>query len=140
MDNIMTKRIQTKLSGYFSSPFDMTKPEMRCLRDMVVGVLKSRSVFVNQIAASLSELLKLKDVAKRLSAQYLKGDYADRVLEGQLGSAAARVSKDDFIVRVGTDISKKRARYMEGLEFVTNGETGEVELGYNVLNITAVNA
>ena len=140
MDNIMTKRIQTKLSGYFSSPFDMTKPEIRCLRDMVVGVLKSRSVFVNQIAASLREPLKLKDVAKRLSAQYLKEDYADRVLEGHLGSAAPGVSKDDFIVMDGTDISKKHARYMEGLEFVKNGDTGEIGLGYNVLNINAVNA
>jgi len=84
--------------------------------------------------------LRLKDVAKRLSAQYLKEDYADKVLEGHLETVAPGVSKDDFIVMDGTDISKKHARYMEGLEFVKNGDTGEIGLGYNVLNINAVNA
>lgn len=140
MDNILTKRILTKLGGYLSSPTDMTRPERRCLKDMVTGILKSRSVFVNQIAASLREPLKLKDVAKRLSAQYLKEGYADKALEGHLGTVAPGVSKDDFIVMDGTDISKKHAKYMEGLEFVKNGDTGEIGLGYNVLNINAVNA
>src|SRR5680860_781797 len=40
----------------------------------------------------------------------------------------------------GNDISKKHAKYMEGLEFVKNGDTGEIGLGYNVININAVNA
>jgi hypothetical protein len=40
----------------------------------------------------------------------------------------------------GTDISKKHAKYMEGLEFVKNGDTGEIGLGYNVLNINTINA
>ena len=48
------------------------------------------------------------------------------------------VSKDTFIVMDGTDISKKHAKYMEGLEFVKNGDTGEIGLGYNVLNINTV--
>lgn len=132
--------MQTKLSGYFSSPSDMTKPERRCLKDMTMGILKSRSVFVNQIAASLREPLKLKDVTKRLSAQYLKTDYADKVLESHLETASIGVCQDDFIVMDGTDISKKHAKYMEGLEFVRNGDTGSIGLGYNVLNINAVNS
>ena len=139
MDNILTKRILTKLSGYLSSATDMTKPETRCLKDMVTGILKSRSVFVNQIAASLREPLRLKDVAKRLSAQYLKEDFADKVLESHLGSVAPGVAKEDFILMDGTDISKKHAKYMEGLEFVKNGDTGEIGLGYNVININAIN-
>ena len=55
----------------------MTKPEARCLKEMVLGILKSKSVFANQIAASLREPLKLKDVCKSLSAQYLKENYAE---------------------------------------------------------------
>ena len=38
----------------------------------------------------------------------------------------------------GTDIGKKHAKYMEGLEFVGNGDTGEIGLGYNVSNINAI--
>ena len=139
MDNILTKRIQTQLSSYFSRATDMTKPEIRCLKDMVLGVLKSKSVFVNQIAASLREPLKLKDVCKRLSSQYLKEDYADKVTGTHLKSVSNSISKDNFILMDGTDISKKHAKYMEGLEFVKNGDTGEIGLGYNVLNINAIN-
>lgn len=139
MDNRMTKKIQTKLSGYFFCSSDMTKPERRCLKDMTMGILKSRSVFVNQIAASLREPLKLKDVTKGLSAQYLKEDYADKVLERHLEIASQGVSQGDFIIMDGTDISKKHAKSMEGLEFVKNGDTGAIGLGYNVLNINAVN-
>ena len=139
MCNILTKRIQTYLSAYFCSDTTMSKPETRCLKDMILGVLKSKSVFVNQIAASLREPLKLKDVCKRLSAQYLKEEYAEKVLNSHLENVCGSISKDNFILMDGTDISKKNAKYMEGLEFVKNGDTGEIGLGYNVLNINAIN-
>ena len=139
MDKILIKKIQSQLSDYFSSNTGMTRPETRCLKDMVLGVLKSKTVFINQIAASLREPLKLKDVAKRLSAQYLKEDFADKVLESHLGSVGPGISKSDFILMDGTDISKKHAKYMEGLEFVKNGDMGGIGLGYNVLNINSIN-
>ncbi len=84
MSKIITKKIQTQLSNYFLSNTKMTKPETHCLKDMVLGILKSKSVFVNQIAFSLREPLKLKDVCKRLSAQYLKEDYAENVINTNL--------------------------------------------------------
>ena len=126
MDKILTKRIQTQLSDYFLSLTQMTKPELRCFRDMVMGILKSKSVFVNQIGASLRESLKLKDVCKRLSAQYLKEDFAEKVTCSHISSVSHGISKDNFILMDGTDISKKHAKYMEGLEFVKNGDTGEI--------------
>jgi hypothetical protein len=139
MTKILTKKVQTQLSGYFSSDTAMTKPETGCLKDMVLGILKSKSIFVNQIAASLREPLKLKDVCKRLSSHYLKKDYADHVMDNHLKMVSNSISKDNFILMDGTDISKKHAKYMEGLEFVKNGDTGQIGLGYNVLNINAIN-
>ena len=140
MSKVLTKKIQTQLSDYFSFESEMTKPETRSLKEMVLGILKSKSVFVNQIAASLREPLKLKDVCKRLSAQYLKEDYAEKVIKTHLESVKDNISKDCFILMDGTDISKKHAKYMEGLEFVKNGDTGTIGLGYNVLNINAINS
>jgi hypothetical protein len=139
MSKILTKKIQSQLSAYFSSETVLTKPELRCLKEMVLGVLKSKSVFINQIAASLREFLKLKDVCKRLSAQYLKEDYAKKVRTTHLKNVGTSVSKDNFILMDGTDISKKYAKYMEGLEFVKDGDTSKIGLGYNVLNINAIN-
>jgi len=138
MDKILTKKIQTQFSDYFSSVAEMTKPETRCLKDMVLGILKSKTVFVNQIAASLREPLKLKDVCKRLSAQYLKEDYAEDVRSQHLKAVAGSISKDNFILMDGTDIRKKHAKFMEGLEFVKNGDGSDIGLGYNVLNINAI--
>src|SRR5665811_13932 len=105
---------------------------------MAVGILKSKTVFVNRIAASLRETLKMKDVCKRLSSQYLKRDYAGKVLGAHLDRVCPTVGNDGFIVMDGTDISKKYSKFMEGLEFVRNGDTGGIGLGYNVLNINAV--
>ena len=139
MDKILIKKIQTRMSRYFSSVSGMTKPELRCLRDMATGILKSRTVLVNQIAASLREPLKLKDVCKRLYAQYLKGGYAEQVRCAHMAIAAKGVGQRDFIVVDGTDIQKKCARHMEGLELVKDGDTDRIGLGYNVINIKAVN-
>ena len=140
MSNILTKKIQIQMSDYFSNVRSMSKPEHRAMKDIVTGILKSQTMFVNQIAASLRESLKLKDVTKRLSAQYLKDDYADKILKYHLSTASQGVHQDSFIVMDGTDISKRYAKFMEGLEFVKNGDTGEIGLGYNVLNINAINS
>ena len=109
------------------------------MKDMVTGILKSKSVFVNQIAASLREALKLKKVTKRLSTQYLKSDYADKVLSHHLSITSQSVTKDSFILMDHTDITKTYAKHMEGLEYVRNGDTGTIGLGYNLLNINAIN-
>jgi hypothetical protein len=88
MDKILTKKIQTQLSDYFLHKISLTKPKTRCFKDMVLGLLKSKSVFVNQIAASLRESLKLRDVCKRLYSQYLKDDYADNIRKHYFSLAA----------------------------------------------------
>lgn len=82
--------------------------------------------------------MKPKDVCKRLSSRYLKEDYAKKVMDSHLSSTSSGISKDDFILMDGTDISKKHAKYMQGLEYVKNGDTGEIGLGHNVLNINAM--
>lgn len=127
------------MSHYFSFVSGMTRPEARCLRDMATGILKSRTVLVNRIAASLREPLRLKDVCKRLYAQYLKEGYAEKVRAFHLSTSCKGVSQADFIVMDGTDIQKKCARGMEGLEMVKDGDADKVGLGYNLLNVKAVN-
>ena len=50
MDKILTKKIQIQISDYFSTTTtSLSKPEVRSMKDMVLGILKSKSVFVNQI-------------------------------------------------------------------------------------------
>lgn len=139
MNKILIKKMQTQLSDHFSHSIELTKPENRCFKEMTLGILKSKSIFVNQIAASLREPGKLKDVCKRFSAQYLKPEFADKARAHHLSMVSGSISKNNFLLMDGTDISKKYAKYMEGLELVRNGDTQEYGLGYNVLNINAIN-
>src|SRR5690625_7944640 len=93
---IHTKRILSEVSRNFSHTYNLTLPETRCLKDMTIGILKSKTVFVNQIAASLRESIPLRKTAKRLSTQYLKDDYAERVRANHLErSEERRVGKED---------------------------------------------
>lgn len=73
----------------------LTKPETQCLRDMTVGILKSKSIFINQIAASLRESITLKKTAKRLSEQYLKDDFAQKVGDNHLDQI--HIGQEDII-------------------------------------------
>lgn len=57
---------------------------------------------------------KLKDVAKRLSAQYLKEDYPENILESHLGQVSPDIPKASFLPMDVTDIIIKYAKYMKG--------------------------
>jgi len=135
---IQTKKILSQVSGYFSNTNILTKPETRCVKDMSVGILKSKSVHVNKIAASLREPIVLKKTAKRMSEQYLKEDFAQKVRINHLENAS--MNQNDFITIDGSDIMKKYAKCMEGLEVVRDGDTGDFGLGYNFINVNAVDA
>jgi hypothetical protein len=135
---VLKLRVQTSISQYFLKLKGFSKSEKKALKDMVFGLLVSKSIFINQIAAILQEKIKLKDVAKRLSKQYLKDDFWEKATESHLCAVSSSVGSSDYIIWDGTDISKPNAKHLEGLEFVRNGDTKETNLGYNVLNINAV--
>lgn len=135
---VLKTRVQSSISQYFLKSSGLSKSNKNAVKDMVFGLLVSQSIFINQISASLKEKIKLKDVAKRLSKQYLKFDFWQKTTESHLQSVSSSVCDSDYIIWDGTDISKPNAKHLEGLEFVRNGDTKEVNLGYNVLNINAV--
>lgn len=137
MNKILIKKMQTQLSDHFSHSTELTKPENRCFKEMTLGILKSKSIFVNQIAASLREPGKL--CANDFQPQYLKPEFADKARAHHLSMVSGSISQNNFLLMDGTDISKKYAKYMEGLELVRNGDTQEFGLGYSVLNINAIN-
>src|SRR5690554_4349347 len=135
---IQTKKNLTQVSSYFSDTTLLTKPETRCAKEMSVGILKSKSVHVNKIGASLREPVALKKTTKRMSEQYLKDGFAQKVWINHLEKAS--VNQNDFIAIDGSDIIKKYAKCMEGLEIVRDGDTGEFGLGYNFINVNAIDA
>lgn len=136
---VLTNKIQIKFNQYFSKVGLMSKAEIKALKDMTFGILKSRHIHINKIVCHLQEHIKLKDGAKRLSKQYLKADYWEKVTKSHIESVSPSVKSEDFLIWDGTDISKKYAKHMEGLEYVRDGDKKTTGLGYNVLNVNIVN-
>ena len=136
---VLTNKVQTYIKKYFYREDTFTKAESKSLQQMAFGILKSKSIFVNQIASALGEKITLKKTAKRLSKQYLKGSFADKVLQNHIESLKHAVTESSYIIWDGTDISKKQSRCLEGLDYVHDGDKKEVGLGFNVLNIIAIN-
>jgi len=137
---ILTKRIQINFNQYFSKILTLSKAEHKALKELTLGILKSKHIHINKIVSSLQEDIKLKDVAKRLSRQYLKNNFWEKVTTSHIQALSKSIKKEDYLIWDGTDISKKYAKFMEGLEFVRNGDTKTIGLGYNVLNVNVINS
>ena len=113
---ILTKKVQFYIKNTFYRIDNLSKSEMKSLQQMVFGILLSKSIFINQIASVLGEKISIKKTVKRLSEQYLKEGYGDRVLASHIESVKSSVTKDSFLVWDGTDIAKSHARNLEDLD------------------------
>jgi len=137
----LTTNIQSKLNYYFSSfGFVLTNPEIRCVKQMILGLLKGKSVFVNKVAGFLQESISLKKTCKRLAYHYNKEGFWKKVTEDHLHRVSEKVYHGDWLVLDLSDIQKKYARMMEGLAFVKDGNSDKIGLGYWLVNIIGINA
>lgn len=135
MANILTKQIQNKISRYFlKQEAHLTKPELRNVREMVVGILKSGSVLVNQLASSILDDIDLKQTTKRFRNHYNKSGFCNKLHDAHMHSVKSKIHHGDYIFFDGSDIQKKYAKMMEGLDFVKDGDKKSVGLGYWLMN------
>lgn len=138
--NVLTAQIQSKLSYYFNSLGDqLSLPEVKSLKQMVLGLLKSRSVFVNQIAGRLCENIPLKKTCKRLAYHYNKKGFWKKVTSDHLQRVSGKIHHGDYLLFDLSDIQKKYARMMEGLAFVKDGDGEGTGPGYWLANIIGYN-
>lgn len=136
MTNVLTKQIQNKMSSYFSNLSDyLYKPEARCVREMVTGILKNGTVLVNQIASGIQDNVSLSKTTKRFRNHYNKEGFFMKLFKGHIQSVKTKIYHGDYILVDGSDIQKKYAKMMEGLDFVKDGDKGTVGLGYWLMNI-----
>lgn len=137
---ILTKKLQSYIKKTFYKIENLSKAEMKSLQQMVLGILITKSIFINQIASALGEDISLRKTTKRLSEQYLKEDYADKILSNHIESVKHRITKDSFLVWDGTDISKEHSNYLQGIEPIYDADKKKTSIGYNVLNINVVDS
>jgi len=138
--NILTAQIQSKFSYYFNFlDGGLTTPEVKCVKDMVWGLLKSQTVFINKIAGFLSENISLKKTCKRLAYHYNKEGFWKKVTDAHLHRVSAKVYHGDYLLFDLSDIQKKHAKMMEGLAFVKDGDGNNNGLGYWLANVVGYN-
>lgn len=66
----IVENLQVKIHNHLNSfKSSLTLPEYKFVRDAVIGILKSRSVTVNQIGMHLGEEITLKKTCERMYRQ-----------------------------------------------------------------------
>ena len=136
MSKVLTKQIQNKVSSYFSKlSTHLHKPEVRCVREMVTGILKNGTVLVNQIASGINDDVSLSKTTNRFRNHYNKKDFYLKLFKGHLKSVVGKIHHSDYILIDGSDIQKKYAKMMDGLSWVKDGDKKTVGLGYWLMNI-----
>lgn len=136
MTKVLTKQVQNKMSSYFSKlSSHLYKPESRCVREMVTGIIKNGTVLINQIASGIGDRISLSKTTKRFRNHYNKVGFAQKLFKGHLNSVKGKISHGDYILVDGSDIQKKYAKMMEGLDYVKDGDKGTIGLGYWLMNM-----
>ncbi len=136
MSKVLTKQIQNKVSNYFSKLSNyLYKPEVRCVREMITGILKNGTVLVNKIASGIHDDVSLSKTTKRFRNHYNKKDFYLKLYKGHLQSVQGKINHYDYILVDGSDIQKKYAKMMEGLAWVKDGDKKTIGLGYWLMNI-----
>jgi len=136
MTKVLTKQVQNKMSSYFSTLSDnLYKPEARCVREMVTGILKNGTVLINQIASGINDNISLGKTTKRFRNHYNKKEFFLKLFKGHINSIKGKVHHGDYILVDGSDIQKKYAKMMEGLDYVKDGDKNTIGLGYWLMNI-----
>lgn len=136
MSNVLTKQVQNKVSRYFLKLENhLTKPESRCIREMATGILKTGTVLVNKIASGIFDTVSLSQTTKRFRNHYNKKGFFMKLFRGHISSVKSKICHGDYILFDGSDIQKKYAKMMEGLDYVKDGDKGTIGLGYWLMDV-----
>ena len=118
---------------------DLSVKEKKFTRDMIQGIIKSRSCILRQIAQSQKEDISLEDTCKRYRRHLSKPEISTTLAQNHLKQECRKVTKDSLIIFDPSDLRKECAKKMEGLSSVHDGSTGTSCNGYNILDAINVN-
>jgi hypothetical protein len=135
-----TQTVQTKL-WQFTHAFkeDFSKPEHRFIHQTLFGLLKGGQVQINTIGRSLQEKISNKKVAKRLGYHLGKKNLAEKINQATIKVQKHRLFSCKYLILDDSDIVKKYAKKMQGLDQVRDGSAHEQKEGYWLCNVSAVN-
>lgn len=112
--------------------------------DMVYGILKSKSIVLNDVAHSLNEDISLKKVNERLYKNLMRApDINERHNMIKVGLSYMREQEKVFLID-DTDVMKPYGKAFEGMAQVRDasypGESTKYDHGYKVTTITGLSS
>ena len=142
MDNqikTLRAKVQVKLCQYIKKlGYGLTRPEQKFLADMMCGLLKGESVYLNGIGRGLQEKISLKKVTERLNRHLRKSGLGAKIMLNYLQAQSHKLRECAYFSLDVSDLSKRYAQKMEGLGWVWDGSAGEKSLGYWQVNVVGV--
>jgi len=116
----------------------MKKPEFKLIVNMLYGISESGSCHLSKISRALKEDIKIKKTIERLSRGLNDFSEANELLDNYADIVKEYVDDKTIFTIDNSDITKPYSNALEGLEFVRDGSTGEIEKGYWTLEIAAL--
>ena len=109
-------------------------PVQKFVKQMIFGIIKSRSVIAQQIGISLEEDLKLKKTCERLYRNLKEISFLHLFLMvSHMRKTSSIIQETTPIFIDLSDIAKTAAEKMEGLAKVWDGSEGKTNKGYFTL-------
>ena len=103
---------------------DLSKPLLKFVSEIVMGMLLTGSCNINLIAAHLKEQIEIKDTIKRLHRMLLKGCSLLNLSNNlSLEEAAKKIDKDTVLALDGGDITHQYGEKFEKSDLVKDGSS-----------------
>ena len=116
----------------------LSRPEFKFVSQMIYGILCSQSCHLSKIGRALDESIKLKKTAERLYRNLSEFASGEKLFENYIKKVKGCLTDRSILVVDDGDIIKPCSTKMEGLGEVRDGSTGEIGIGYHMLDVTAL--
>jgi hypothetical protein len=140
MKDIVQRKYHQFIRGFQGK---IAKPELKFLSDFIFGFLRQKEVNHSGISRQLSEPIQPKKTEERLGYHLNKSGLFDRITEAYWERNNRKIRKSIYLIYDESDIQKRYAEQMEGLQYVRDGSESSREklktgLGYHWMNIIGV--
>ena len=116
----------------------MSRPDFKFISQMMYGMLCSQSCHLSKMARVLDESISLKKTIERLSRNLAGFREGTKLFENYIRKIKGNISDKSILIIDDGDITKPCSSKLEGLGVVRDGSTGELGVGYHMLDVTAL--
>ena len=117
----------------------LTRPMMKFLSQMLYGLLANQSVMLSDISRALKEDIRLIKTETRLSRNLNEFSHDIACVNANyLEEVKPLVDEDTIFCLDPGDICKTYSRHQEGLDWIVDGSTHKLSLGWQLIGVTAL--